>query len=391
MTRALIPAPTPTPLCTIVPPYLLEAIAANLPGFLQSSAAGTLLFDEQLRARRQAAAATVPAPSPATPTAGPSTAVEVRPRRSIFDASEGSPGRLARSEGDPASGDLSVDRAYDGLGETFAYFRDVHERDSLDGRGLPLRAQVHVGQQWENAAWDGEQMLFGDGDGEIFGDFTASLDVIAHELTHGVTQYERQLVYQGQSGALNESMSDVFGILVKQWAAGQTAEESDWLIGEDLLLPGVAGAALRSMAAPGTAYDDPRLGGRDPQPAHMRDFIVTEADAGGVHLNSGIPNRAFHLAATALGGRAWEGAGPVWYSAMRDPDLSATASFADFAAVTVLVASGMGEQVAAAVRSAWAQVGVLLVEGTSIDLRAQSVSLAAARAERPDVREGESR
>jgi Zn-dependent metalloprotease len=141
-------------------------------------------------------------------------------------------------------------------------------------------------------------MVFGDGDGEIFNRFTIAIDVVAHELSHGVTETEAGLIYFEQSGALNESLSDVFGSLVKQYHLKQTADKADWLIGEGLLAKGINGKGLRSMSEPGTAYNDPLLG-KDPQPAHMKDFIKTREDNGGVHLNSGIPNRAFYLAATA--------------------------------------------------------------------------------------------
>jgi Zn-dependent metalloprotease len=215
-----------------------------------------------------------------------------------------------RREGDPATGDPAADEAYDGLGATYALFWDVFERDSIDGRGLPLQAVVHYGEEYDNAFWDGERMVFGDGDGETFNRFTIAIDIIAHELAHGVTDSTARLEYQGQSGALNESVSDCFGAMVKQRALGQDAADADWLIGAGLLAAGVDGVALRSMAAPGTAYDDERLGGRDPQPAHMDDFVETTADNGGVHINSGIPNKAFQLAATGIGGTSWGGAGP---------------------------------------------------------------------------------
>ena len=118
--------------------------------------------------------------------------------------------------------------------------------------------------------------------------FTGALEVIAHELTHGITQFTAQLPYQGEQGALNESFSDVFGSLVKQWAAGQSVAQADWLIGNTILAPGIQGRALRDMANPGTAYDDPCLG-KDPQPGHMSGYVQTEDDNGGVHINSGIP------------------------------------------------------------------------------------------------------
>ena len=139
--------------------------------------------------------------------------------------------------------------------------------------------------------------------------------MLGHELTHAVTEHTAGLVYEGQSGALNESVSDVFAACLKQRLLGQDAVAGDWLIGAGLFLPGVQGRALRDMAHPGTAYDDPVLG-KDPQPGHMDDYVDTTDDHGGVHLNSGIPNRAFQLAATAIGGSSAEGAGRIWYAAL---------------------------------------------------------------------------
>lgn len=148
-------------------------------------------------------------------------------------------------------------------------------------------------------------MVFGDGDGEVFERFTRSLSVIGHELAHGVTQYSAGLAYRNQAGAINESMSDVFGALVEQYVKQESAKEASWLIGEGLFTEQVEGSALRSMKAPGTAYDDDVLG-KDPQPDSMDSYVRTSADNGGVHINSGIPNRAFYLLAEALGGNAWE-------------------------------------------------------------------------------------
>ncbi len=205
-------------------------------------------------------------------------------------------------------------------------------------------------------------MVFGDGDGEIFNRFTRSLDVVAHELTHGVIESEAGLLYSDQSGALNESLSDVFGVLVKQFSLKQTADQADWLIGAELLTDKVSGSALRSMANPGSAYDDPLLG-KDPQPAHMRDFIDTRDDNGGVHLNSGIPNRAFYLAARALGGYAWEKAGRIWYDTLCDQRLAKDADFVAFAGLTLdnaVIRFDVGSSEVQAVRQAWTDVGVLV-------------------------------
>jgi Zn-dependent metalloprotease len=270
------------------------------------------------------------------------------------------PGTQLRAEGQPSAADACADEAYDGLGATFDFYLNAYDRWSVDGNGLPLKGTVHYGLEYDNAFWNGTQMVFGDGDGTVFGRFTAALDVIGHELTHGVTQYSANLVYQGQSGALNESVSDVFGALVKQYKLGQTADQADWLIGEGLFLPGVHGVALRSMKDPGSAYDDPNLG-RDPQPGRMAAYVDTPDDDGGVHINSGIPNRAFYLAATAIGGHAWEGAGQIWYDVLTTPSLPAAATFATFGTATVHAARerfGSDSDHVRAVAAAWKTVGV---------------------------------
>ncbi|WP_188838302.1 M4 family metallopeptidase [Flexivirga endophytica] len=290
-----------------------------------------------------------------------------RPDRSIYDAGHTTdlPGTKRRGEGDPASDDESVNEAYDGLGDTFSLYADVYDRNSLDGNGLPLLASVHYDRNFDNAYWDGEQMVFGDGDGVYFTSFTDSVDVIGHELTHGVTQYTAGLTYVGQSGALNESVSDCFGSMVKQRVNGKTAADADWLIGAGLFTPKVHGVALRSMKAPGTAYDDPHLG-KDPQPATMAAYQDLphdeEHDNGGVHINSGIPNRAFYLAATAVGGNTWDGAGRIWYDVLTNAALPKDVDFKGFAEATIKSAGtifGAGTSQEQAVQQAWIDVQVL--------------------------------
>jgi len=288
--------------------------------------------------------------------------IAAAPDRTISDAAgtQSLPGTVVRREGEDPVSDAAADEAYDGLGATFALFQDVYGRNSIDGIGLPLDASVHYGKLYDNAFWTGERMVFGDGDGEIFARFTASLSVIGHELGHGVTQYTAGLVYLGQSGALNESVSDVFGALVEQHSRGESTAEATWLIGDGIFTDKVEGSALRSMKAPGTAYDDDVLG-KDPQPAHFDDYIDTDDDDGGVHLNSGIPNRAFYLAAEALGGNAWERAGQIWYDTITGPVLTARADFAAFARATVAAATaryGEGSTEVKAVEAGWSGVGV---------------------------------
>lgn len=339
--------------CGIVPPHLLDKLARAGDPAVAAAARRTLVADAAHRTGRRLTTV-VGAPAPAQ-------AVEEGPQRTVYDAQHGTvlPGTKVRSEGGEAVRDATVNRAYAGLGATFELLLTAYGHDSIDGSGLPLDATVHYDENYGNAFWNGEQMVFGDGDGEIFLDFTVAVDVIAHELAHGFTQYSANLTYFGQPGALNESVSDVFGSLVKQYTLDQTADEADWLIGAGLLAPRVSGVALRSMKAPGTAYDDDVLG-KDPQPATMDDYVRTGRDNGGVHINSGIPNHAFHLLATQLGGKAWERAGQIWYDTMTSGNLQVDASFTDFAKETVAAAAaryGQGTEHEAVVK-AWSQVGV---------------------------------
>ncbi|MFI9111113.1 M4 family metallopeptidase [Streptomyces venezuelae] len=338
--------------CSIVPPHLLEHLARSSNPAVAAAARRTLVADASARTVR-----VLPLPGSA-----PTPAAEGgRPHRTIHDCGRGTdlPGAKVRGEGDEATGDATVNRAYAGLGATFDLFLNAYGHDSIDGSGLPLTASVHYDENYGNAFWNGEQMVFGDGDDEIFLDFTLPVDVIGHELAHGFTQYSANLEYFSQSGALNESVSDVFGSLVKQYALGQSADRADWLIGEGLFHPNVQGTALRSMKAPGTAYDDDVLG-KDPQPAHMDDYVRTGRDNGGVHINSGIPNHAFYLAATELGGNAWERAGQIWYDVMTGGTLTPEARFSEFATATVAAARaryGDAEEIQAVVK-AWSAVGV---------------------------------
>jgi Zn-dependent metalloprotease len=336
----------------IVPPQVLRRIAENGNPEQRAAANRSLAIDETLRAIRAAR-------RPDLAPAGPPALAPGQKQRSIHTANNGQtlPGTLVRSEGQGPSGDVGIDEAYDGLGDTYDFYFDKYGRNSIDDEGLALSATCHFGTKYNNAFWDGQQMVFGDGDGQIFNRFTISLDVIGHELTHGVTEDEAGLLYFFQSGALNESMSDVMGSLIKQVKLNQTADQADWLIGEGLFTAAINGKALRSMKAPGTAYDDPLLG-KDPQPGHMKDFVTTYEDNGGVHINSGIPNHAFYLAAVKIGGYAWEKAGRIWYDALRDSTIRPNTGFRRFARVTVNHAAAIGSVEADAVREAWAEVGI---------------------------------
>ena len=338
-------------LCSIIPPHILRNIAEHGDAQQRDDAQRALELTAQARGARTmlaefARAVSLPAGEK---------------RRTIFDAhnTRDLPGKRVRGEGDAAVRDVAVNEAFDGAGKTYDFYKKVYSRNSVDDRGLRLDGSVHYGVRYTNALWNGRQMIYGDGDGRLFNRFTVALDVIGHELTHGVTQFTAALEYDAQSGALNESFSDVFGVLTKQYTLKQTAAKSDWLIGEGLFTKNVRGAAIRSMKSPGTAYDDPVIG-KDPQPGHMKDYVKTDSDNGGVHINSGIPNRAFYELANILGGKSWEVAGKIWYQTLTH-ELRSKADFQQCADATWRAAGalfGTGDGPQHAVVAAWRTVGI---------------------------------
>ena len=338
----------------IIPPHMLEAIKLRGDASMRAMAENLEAFSASVRLKRQEA----------VPQGGyliaPAAAGD-QPDRETYDAQEGTtlPGKPVRREGDPPVGDPTADEAHDGAGDTYRLYRDVYGRHSLDGSGLKLKSTVHFSKKFNNAFWNGQQMVYGDGDGTIFVPLTRSLSVIGHELSHGVVQFSGGLVYQDQSGALNESFADVFGVLTEQYKKGESAAQASWLVGDGILGPAIQGDALRSLKAPGTAYADPILG-TDPQPFHMDEFVVTSGDNGGVHINSGVPNHAFYLLSQYLGGNAWEKAGHIWYDAMQAIN-NPHATFENWADQTVAIARtrfGVGSLEAVFTRRAWKLVGI---------------------------------
>ena len=315
--------------CSYIPPHVLDTMARKGDQQTRQSVRASVQQAKISRGKRatrqvsmEALLAGVAAPAPGT--AG----------REVYNCQNQWALRvlpLARAEGDAATGDDDVNDIYKYAGATRDYFQNELNRNSIDNQGMNLILNVHVGVDFMNAFWDGDEMAFGDGDGAIFVSFAKSLDVVAHELTHGVTQFTANLDYYGQSGALNEHFSDVFGSVITQDSLGQDAHSADWLVGNEIMGPTLYGEALRSMSSPGTAYDNPLMG-KDPQPDHMNDYYAGPADNQGVHINSGIMNKVFYLVATDIGTPV---AGKVWYHALQN--LWPTASFND--AVDVLVES----------------------------------------------------
>lgn len=173
-------------------------------------------------------------------------------------------------------------------GVVYDYYMNMFGRNSLDDRGMAIKSTVHYSRNYVNAFWNGRQMVYGDGDGVQSVELSGGLDVIAHEMTHGVDSYEANLTYSNQSGALSESLSDTFGTAVEYYAQ---PNKFDWLVGEDIWTPGTPNDALRSMSNP-AAYGDPD---------HMSKYVYTTSDNGGVHTNSGIPNKAAYLVGSNIG------------------------------------------------------------------------------------------
>nr|WP_257144048.1 M4 family metallopeptidase [Bacillus sp. AFS002410] len=178
------------------------------------------------------------------------------------------------------------------------YYQTVHKRNSLDNKGMTLISTVHIGAKWNNAAWNGKQMLYGDGDGIVLGSLAGGLDVTGHEMTHGVISNTANLTYEGESGAINESLADIFGALAEMNAAGATSP-SDWEMGEDIYTPTKDGdGGLRSLSNPKSKSLSSIYGLKDNKyPDNYADRYLGTEDKGGVHINSSINNKAAYLIA----------------------------------------------------------------------------------------------
>jgi thermolysin len=273
-----------------------------------------------------------------------------------------------------------VDAHY-GAGKVYDYFRNVHGRNGIDGAGGPrtmtsingttafITSIVHFGRSFNNAFWTDSknQMFYGDGDGTTFTPLV-TLDICGHEMQHGITSRTAGLVYSNESGALNESWSDVFGAMVELYAAGQETPNT-WLIGERAFTPNTAGDALRYMDTPHKAGN----GGysADDDPDHYSERYTGTSDNGGVHINSGIPNHVFylvtkggnhaHIPGPAVAGIGADKAAKIWYKALTTYMTSST-NFAGARAATLNAAAslyGAGGAEYLAVADAWAACGVL--------------------------------
>ena len=274
------------------------------------------------------------------------------------------PGAWQRDEGSPnaSSQDYLVVRTWGNMAIGLNMFDATYGRNGIDGVGGRATASIHYGQGFANAFWTSgtNQVVFGDGNA-VLQHFAEVTTLGVHEMTHGLVASTAKFVYQGQSGALDESFSDVAAVVAEQRANFQNVDQASWLFGQGCLGPGINGTALRSLARPGTAYNDPRLGGKDPQPWHMADYNNTKGDNGGVHINSGIPNHAFYQVAKRFGGKSWELAGWLWYLALTSPTVGPNCDFMTFATATYGIAvSELSDKQAGQVFSSWATVGINL-------------------------------
>jgi Zn-dependent metalloprotease len=256
---------------------------------------------------------------------------------------------------DPGSAaDQTGKRAYIETSAVLEFYHSVFGRNSIDNAGMGLISSIHYSLNYNNAFWNGSQMTYGDGDGNIFIDFTKGNDVICHELTHGVTQYTLGLGYENQAGGLNESISDVFGSMFRQWRANQDVTQADWLIGKDILGPGAISrgyTCLRDMAKPGAKHCI------SPQPVKFSDY----QDGMDPHESSGIPNLAFYNAAKALGGNSWTVAGRIWFQALTGFGPTPNMTMKQFANRTRTLAGSLYKSKAAvktAIDKAWKTVGL---------------------------------
>lgn len=348
----------------IIPPYMMQKLI-NEPSSRVDllKQVSSKEIDDKIRARRQFYNALSVATRKAL-TIHPlkKHAQKETVNREVYTASgkEVLPGKLVRKEGEKPVRDSDVNNVYDAAGFTWDFYYSIFGRNSIDGRGLKLVQTVHYGKKYDNAMWDGQQMLYGDGDGKIFGTFTADIDIIGHELTHGVVQNECALEYRDESGALDESLADIFGIMIKQKVMNQDVKKANWLIGENVMIGDKY--ALRSLKAPGTAYKNHPVLGTDPQPSHMKNYTDDPYDYGGVHLNSGITNHAFYIAAYDFGGFAWDKAGRIWYAAMCDArNVKKNATFLSFKSATIKHAELIfksDKSISKIINKAWNTVGV---------------------------------
>lgn len=270
---------------------------------------------------------------------------------------------------------LAAIDAHFGTAATFDYYLTQHDRLGIDGKNGPggytatddvtllISSRVHYGNNFSNAFWNGRMATYGDGDNLRFSPLVA-LDVVGHELTHGVVQFSAGLIYSGESGALNESMADIFGAMIERSVKGESADT--WRLGEQCFTPNTDGDALRYLDNPHAAGN--RGATTDDDPDHYSERYIGQADGGGVHINSGISNKAFYLVAKggthhlggSMSGIGADAAARIWYKALTS-FMTARTDFKGARSATLNAAAaiyGENSREQTAVATAWSMVGV---------------------------------
>ena len=339
--------------CQIIPQDVLERLASD-PRFSadarQASAATARVSAEIRSLRVQSQALTNVSQS----LSAHLVTLAAKPKVTVYNChtSQTLPGTPVPAPG--KSTDKTIQRAFTETTQVAVFYKKIFGRNSIDNAGMTMMSSVHFGVRYNNAQWTGSQMLYGDGDGKLFIDFTKGNDVIGHELTHGVTQHSLQLAYKNDAGGLNESLSDCFGSMFRQWEANQTVNAADWLIGADIVGPSAKAKGYKSLRNMANPADTHCLA---PQPTQYSQ-ITPGMDP---HYSSGPPNLAFCVACKTLGGKSWEHIGQIWYGSMTQFGPKPNMTIPEFANRTRQVAVQMFASlpaVAAAVHAGWKAIGL---------------------------------
>jgi Zn-dependent metalloprotease len=339
--------------CSIIPKDVLERLAADptLDDDARRSMLNAALLDTEIRELRAASSAVTRVASMSLIGA---TTLAPAPTINVYDCrnSMSLPGVPIP---DPSGfGDSTAKRTLDETTAVVDFLQTAFGRNSIDDGGMTLLSSIHFGRDFNNAKWTGTQMLYGDGDGKIFLDFTLANDVIGHEIAHGITQYTSDFEYSDEAGGLNESISDVIGSMFRQWRLNQDVSSADWLIGANIMGPVARSRGfrcLRDMSNPGGSHC------LAAQPSHYSDYQPGMDP----HYSSGIPNFAFYNAAMTMGGQSWNEIGTVWYQALTaygiSPDLG-MAAFADRTRDSADRLFSAKPQVRNCIDQGWASVGL---------------------------------
>ena len=340
--------------CHIIPSHVLKRLSQDktLPEEQRKKFADTMKIDAELRKLRAQAMKLTRVAKSLAPAAA--AALAPAPAITVFNCNHSQTLPGAQIANAATGSDVTAKHVFAETSSVAAFYSQVFGRNSVDGAGMTLMSSIHYGVSYNNAFWNGSQMTYGDGDGSIFVDFSKGNDVIGHELTHGVTQHSLQLNYANEAGGLNESMSDCFGSMFRQWEAKQTVDQADWLIGMDIMGPAALKkgfTCLRDMANPAAKHC------LSPQPTKFSQYKAGMDP----HVSSGIPNLAFCLVAKAVGGHSWEKVGQIWYKALTGFGPSPNMKMKAFANRTRAVAAQLypgNTAVAGAVDAGWKKVGL---------------------------------